>query len=237
MYAMKDQWNGDELFNADSRPLPRKRDFVYNELKRSLIMGEHSLGEELVALKIATTFGTSRQPVMDALRKLQLDGFVEIVPQVGVRVVRPSPAGTVDYYRIFGALEGIAAEMAAERRTASGLEILRNAVELSSRRVEEDPDLPVEEYLRLNRRVHRAIHFLAQAGDTLNIASTYWDRSDFLMAITSKLGPKQWFSTADHEHHAILDAIASGDSSNARELATQHLVSIGGFVAGKLAEL
>lgn len=237
MYAMNDQWNGDEPFSAESQPVPRKRDFVYNALKRSLVLGEHAPGEELVALKLATTFGTSRQPVMDALKKLQLEGFVEVVPQVGVRVVRPSPAGIVDYYRIFGALEGIAAEMAAERRTASGLEILRNAVEYSSRQVQEEPDLPVEEYLRLNRRVHGAIHFLAQAGDTLNIASTYWDRSDFLMAITSKSGPKQWFSTADHEHHAILDAIARGDSSSARELATEHLVSIGGFVAEKLAAL
>ncbi|ADX75086.1 transcriptional regulator (plasmid) [Pseudarthrobacter phenanthrenivorans Sphe3] len=237
MDAMKDRWNGDDLLSAESQSRSRKRDFVYDAIKRSLIMGEYSLGEELVALKIATTFGTSRQPVMDALRKLQLDGFVEVVPQVGVRVVRPSPAGTVDYYRIFGALEGIAAEMAAERRTASGLVILRNAVELSSRMVEEDPDLPMEEYLSLNRRVHRAIHFLAQPGDTLNIARTYWDRSDFLMAITSKLGPKQWFLSADHEHHAILDAIANGDGSSARELATQHLVSIGGFVAEKLTEL
>ena len=61
----------------------------------------------------------SRAPVSDAIRRLTVEGLLEVLPQVGCRVVRPVPAEVKDLYEIFGATEGVIARLAAERRSAA----------------------------------------------------------------------------------------------------------------------
>ena len=61
----------------------------------------------------------SRAPVSDAIRRLAVEGLLEILPQVGCRVVLPVPAEVKDLYEVFGATEGVIARLAAERRSAT----------------------------------------------------------------------------------------------------------------------
>jgi DNA-binding GntR family transcriptional regulator len=62
---------------------------AYDHIKRMLITGEVTRRDWFPIDKIAGTLKTSRQPVMDALRRLSTEGFVDIVPQVGCRPRNP----------------------------------------------------------------------------------------------------------------------------------------------------
>src|SRR4029079_8661472 len=64
---------------------------VYDQLKERLLEGRYTAGERLSTEALRTEFGVSKQPVMEALRRLAGDGLVEIVPQVGSRVATYSP--------------------------------------------------------------------------------------------------------------------------------------------------
>lgn len=70
-------------------PTPRARrlaETVYDEVKDAIIRGVLAPGEKVSVEELCTQFGVSRQPVMEAMRRLSGDWFVDIVPQVGCRV-------------------------------------------------------------------------------------------------------------------------------------------------------
>ena len=91
---------------------------VYDQLKERLLEGRYTAGERLSTEALRTEFGVSKQPVMEALRRLAGDGLIEVVPQVGSRVATYSPREVSDFFVMFGGFEGTIASIAALRRTA-----------------------------------------------------------------------------------------------------------------------
>ena len=90
---------------------------VYDLLKERLLEGEYQAGERLSVEALKAEFGVSKQPVMEALRRLSSEGLVEIIPQVGCRVPVYGSADVSDFFAIFGGMEGAVAGVAAQRCT------------------------------------------------------------------------------------------------------------------------
>jgi len=88
---------------------------IANEIERRMMVGEYKFGETLSATQLAQQFGTSRQPVSAALAHLRSSGFVEVLPQVGYRVVSPSATEISDFFVALAKLEAAAAAFAARR--------------------------------------------------------------------------------------------------------------------------
>ena len=97
---------------------------MYDQLKERLLEGRYEAGERVSAEVLRLEFGVSKQPVMEALRRLSGDGLMEIVPQVGSRVARYDLREVEDFYVVFGGFEGTIAGIAALRRTDEQLDIL-----------------------------------------------------------------------------------------------------------------
>src|SRR5580698_6003257 len=70
---------------------------VYDLLKERLLAGEFQAGERLSVESLKAEFAVSKQPVMDALRRLSSEGLVEIIPQVGCRVPAHGSADVTDF--------------------------------------------------------------------------------------------------------------------------------------------
>ena len=85
------------------------------ELERRLMIGTYRFGELLSIGQLATQFDASRQPVSMAISHLRGLGFVDVIPQVGCRVVSPSLAEIADFFFVLGKLEGAIASFAAAR--------------------------------------------------------------------------------------------------------------------------
>ena len=152
---------------------------VYDLLKGRLLEGEFQAGERLSVESLKAEFGVSKQPVMEALRRLSSEGLVEIIPQVGCRVPVYSGADVNDFFAIFGGMEGAVAGVAAQRCTDAQVDQLAT-VNGEIRRLIDEPDPAARSrgYLVLNRRFHGIIQDMARSAVVAEISRRMWDMSD-----------------------------------------------------------
>ena len=91
------------------------RDVVFNTLRQAIITGEFAPGERLMEIALANRLGVSRTPVREAIRKLELEGLVVMIPRKGAEVARITEKDLRDVLEVRCSLEELAAELAAER--------------------------------------------------------------------------------------------------------------------------
>ena len=204
----------------------RLNDTVYDRLKERLMEGRYAAGERLSAEALRLEFGVSKQPVMEALRRLSSDGLMEIVPQVGSRVARYDPREVEDFYVMFGGFEGTIAGIAALRRTADQLADLDAVSQrIDALRGDSDASARSHGYRVWNRRFHEVIHEMAHSRIMAETSRRMWDLSDFLINTSDVPQP---FSSALDDRHAdherIRDALQAGDQETARAEMENHIV-------------
>jgi DNA-binding GntR family transcriptional regulator len=204
----------------------RLNDAVYDQLKERLMEGRYAAGERVSAEALRIEFGVSKQPVMEALRRLSSDGLMEIVPQVGCRVSRYDLREVDDFYVMFGGFEGTIAGIAALRRTSEQLADLDDVSRrIDALRQETDAAVRSHGYRVWNRRFHDVIHEMAHSRIMAETSRRMWDMSDFLINTT---GVPQPLSSALDERHAdhegIRAALHAGDRAAARAEMERHIV-------------
>jgi DNA-binding GntR family transcriptional regulator len=204
----------------------RLNDAVYDQLKERLLEGRYEAGERVSAEALRLEFGVSKQPVMEALRRLSGDGLMEIVPQVGSRVARYDLREVEDFYVMFGGFEGTIAGIAALRRTDEQLAILDEVSQrIDALRRSADASARSHGYRIWNRRFHEVIHEMAHSRIMAETSRRMWDLSDFLINTT---GVPQPLSSALDERHAdhedIRDALHARDQATARSAMERHIV-------------
>jgi DNA-binding GntR family transcriptional regulator len=199
---------------------------LYDTLKARLLEGKYGAGEKIVVETVRQEFGVSKQPVMDALRRLSSDKLVEIIPQVGCQVSSYSTQEVEDFFTLFGGFEGTIAGVAALRRTDQQLLEL----DMISARVDallnsEDPAVRAHGYRIHNREFHAAIHTMAHSRIMAETSQRMWDLSDFLINTTGVVNPlSSALSERQHDHRRITDALRAQDADGAREAMEQHIV-------------
>lgn len=208
-----------------------KRDEVYGRIIERLITAQVRLGDRLLVKELASDLGVSRQPIMSALNRLEADGFVRIIPQVGCQVVNPSRSEIGDFYMMFERMEGLLAELAAARRTDQQLEELRA---MNRRILTIDFSAPAASrvYAGMNREFHQMIHVMARSPFIDERQRSNFNLSDFF--ITQFTGFRSFMQDAAQEHEEIIDAIAMQAPTRARAITEAHIGAIANIVlAGK----
>jgi DNA-binding GntR family transcriptional regulator len=217
------------------RGSPRLQDLAYGYLKGLLLSGGLDPGDQISSESVGRTLSISRAPVSDAIRRLTVEGMLEVLPQVGCRVVRPVAAEMADFYEIFGATEGVVARFAAERHSPREAdEFAHLCTELASRAtLPDDPDARFVELRRRNRRRYEKLHELARAPLSTRIGESFWDRSDFFIRLA--FGPRDLPDYVRTAHKAFVAAIVAGDGPTAEHETRRYLVRLGHDVADRLA--
>ena len=103
------------------------RDVVFNTLRRAILRGELVPGQRLMEIRLADQMGVSRTPVREAIRKLELEGLVVMVPRKGAEVAHISGKNLRDVLEVRRALEELAGELACERMSAEDFKNLEQA--------------------------------------------------------------------------------------------------------------
>ena len=156
----------------------RLAETVYEEVKDAIIRGHLSSGEKLSVDHLCSQFGVSRQPVMEAMRRLSGDWFVEIIPQVGCRVCDYTYDDCRDWIATFGATEANIAALAAARRTESDLEDLERV--WSTLHSSDVYDISA----RLAARdLHDVLLQMSHSQALARLSATMWDFGEFAMRI------------------------------------------------------
>ncbi len=198
---------------------------AYDHVKQMLVAGEMPENDWFPIDEIAKTLGTSRQPVMDALRRLSIEGFVEIVPQVGCRPHRPQLDEIRDFFRLFAEGEGLIAELAAKRADPEAVLAMRlvsaqiGALATQGGEAGNKGDL----YRKFNRQLHAEMRKAARSQVLAEIVESLGDRSDFFIACFKDEVFTPNLHVAHAEHEQIIDAIAVGNAREARAAMKRHI--------------
>src|SRR5262245_32416607 len=97
---------------------------AYTQIRAGLLGGVFAPGERLREEDLAQRTGVSRTPVREALRRLALEGFVDLQPGRGVQVVSWSDQDLDEIFSVRALLEGYGAAQAAQRATREHVEAL-----------------------------------------------------------------------------------------------------------------
>lgn len=93
------------------------RDVVFNTLREAILKGELRPGERLMEIHLANRLGVSRTPIREAIRMLELEGLVLMIPRKGAEVAGISEQGLRDVLEVRRSLEELAIELACQRMT------------------------------------------------------------------------------------------------------------------------
>ena len=99
------------------------RDVVFNTLRRAILKGELEPGERLMEIALANKLGVSRTPIREAIRKLELEGLVVMIPRKGAEVARITEKDLRDVLEVRTSLEKLAIELACDRITEDDIRI------------------------------------------------------------------------------------------------------------------
>jgi DNA-binding GntR family transcriptional regulator len=197
------------------KPRRALRHDVRDGLVRSILDGDYGPGDRLVEMHIAKAYGTSQGPVREALRELEMLGFVRSEPNRGTYVRDPWQRGMHELYQVRGALEELAARMATPRLCDDVSALQAEVDAMAEAAVRNDVHAAVEH----SECFHRLI--VEASGNQL--LYTVWSSLSItdhtaLTMVTLSLDIR----TLAESHQPIVDAIAAGDVELACVLSREH---------------
>jgi DNA-binding GntR family transcriptional regulator len=196
---------------------PRRalRHDVRDGIVRSILDGRYGPGDRLIEMHIAKEYGTSQGPVREALRELEMLGFVLSEPHRGTYVRDPWQQGMLELYDVRAALEEFAARLATPR-LRHDVSALQAEVDGMARAAAENDVHGVVEH---SEGFHRLI---VEASDN-KLLYTMWSSLSItdhtaLTMVTLSLD----MATVAESHQPIVDAIAAGDVELACRVSREH---------------
>ena len=103
------------------------RDVVFNTLRQAILTGELKPGERLMEIHLANKLGVSRTPIREAIRKLELEGLVTMIPRRGAEVAQITEKSMNDVLEVRRAMDALCVELACDRITPEELQELKKA--------------------------------------------------------------------------------------------------------------
>ena len=117
----------DEQLQIDMDEFLPLRDVVFNTLRRAILTGQLKPGERLMEVHLANKLGVSRTPIREAIRKLELEGLVIMIPRRGAEVARITEKSLKDVLEVRRALDALSVELACDRITEEDMKRLLQA--------------------------------------------------------------------------------------------------------------
>ncbi len=162
----------------------------------------------------------SRTPVREALRQLELEGLVQIVPNKGAYVTGITSKDVKDIYMIRSSLEGMCARLATEHITPEQLAEMEENVYIASFHASKGH---MEQMAELDSRFHNILY---EASGSKMLQNLLRDFHQYVIRIRRKtLSTKERGAASNEEHRQIMEAVKAGDSREAERLATCHMTN------------
>ncbi|ABZ83818.1 transcriptional regulator, gntr family [Heliomicrobium modesticaldum Ice1] len=197
------------------RPL---RDIVFENLREAIITGVLRPGERLMEIQLAEEMGVSRTPVREAIRKLELEGFVVMVPRKGAYVSNISVKDITDVFELRAALESLAAGLAAQRITEDETEQMERLLVKTMSCFEEDN---LNDLVETDIDFHDMVYRASRNQRLVQIINNL--REQLRRFRTTSLSHPGRMREAWEEHRKLVEAIADRNVPLAQSLAWEHI--------------
>ena len=197
---------------------------VFQRLREDILSGVYQENDELREVSIGEELGVSRTPVREALRQLELEGLVTIVPNKGAYVKGITKKDVHDIYKIRSLLEGLCAKWATEHITDQQIEELEEIVLLSEFHLKKQGQGKAKQVSDLDGKFHKVLYEASNSRILEHVLSDF--HKYVKMARTMSVGEKERAEKSIDEHRAILEAIRKKDANLAEQLANQHIMNV-----------
>lgn len=191
---------------------------VFHKIREGILSGKYAANEELKEKNIGDELGVSRTPVREALRQLELEGLVSIIPNKGAYVVGLSKKDIRDIYEMRSLLEGLCAKWAAVNVTEEQLNELEENIFLSEFHAGKQN---WEQMVELDNRFHEILYFASGSKELKHILTDYHQYVQRVRKVT--LAEAKRVQESTEEHKVIVEALKKHDPEKAEEAATIHI--------------
>lgn len=194
------------------------RDVVFNTLRQAILTGELKPGERLMEIHLANKLGVSRTPIREAIRKLELEGLVTMIPRRGAEVAQITEKSMSDVLEVRRALDALCVELACERITEEDLARLKQACDAFEEAVR---SRDIKKVARADVELHDIIvqatgnQRLVQLINNLS-EQMYRYRFEYIKDISQH-------QRLVEEHRRIYDSIVKKDKEAASQAAHVHI--------------
>ena len=194
------------------------REAVCETLREAIRKGILEPGERLMEVQLAEELGISRTPVREAIRKLEQEGYVIMMPRRGTYVSDISTNDVKEIFEIRSALESLATGLAARRIEPEELETLQNLlVEIEGYINKND----IEKIVETDIKFHGLLYKVSRNERLVNIINNLKEQLARFRTLSMSY-PGRLQETLE-EHSEMVEAIANGDVSAARDAAEHHM--------------
>jgi DNA-binding GntR family transcriptional regulator len=211
-------------------------------LREAIVSGTLAPGSWLRQERIAQEYGVSRTPVREALRSLQAQGMVEVVPNQGTRVAGPTLRDIREGYAVRAELEAYAAALAAELASDDQIERMRQAELLFAEGVEHQREKldgidGRPGWSQANDRFHEAV--IEASGNRRLAEMIHFLHDSFPRNLTwpTLHGNSHLLQENVDQHGAVLEAIVGHDALRAAAAMRTHVIRSGELIARRFERL
>lgn len=196
------------------------RDIVFLTLRQAILMGDLEPGERLLEVSLADRLGVSRTPVREAIRKLELEGLVLMLPRRGAEVAKISEKNLRDVLEVRRGLEELTMELAATRIADEQLQEMEDA-NIRFERVLGGNDLTA--IAEADEHFHELIYSSTGNERLVQVINNIKDqmyrfRLEYIKDKDKRMG------LAD-EHKLIVEALRKRDMNRAKNLIRDHIMN------------
>jgi DNA-binding GntR family transcriptional regulator len=205
-----------EQIRLDSyKPL---RELVCEHIREAIINGTFAPGERLMEIQMADEMGVSRTPVREAIRKLEMEGFVVMIPRRGTYVSNMSIRDINDVYEIRISLDTLAAGLAAERISDEELEELQRLLVKVGNAIEENDMAKVVE---ADIEFHDVLYKASRNERLRNIINNLREQITVIRGVSMRYPGR--LKDTQEEHRRLVESIAARNVEKSQEAARIHL--------------
>ncbi len=194
------------------------RDVVFNTLRQAIITGEFAPGERLMEIALANRLGVSRTPVREAIRKLELEGLVVMIPRKGAEVAKITEKDLRDVLEVRSSLEELAAELATERMNDEVKENLERALKEFEEAIESDDNAAIADS---DVDFHDVIFEATGNARLIQIINNL--REQMYRYRLEYVKDTEYHTVLLNEHRELAKAMFAGKKEEARKIMKRHI--------------
>ena len=194
------------------------RDVVFNTLRQAILKGELEPGERLMEIQLAERLGVSRTPTREAIRKLELEGLVLMIPRKGAEVAKISARSLRDVLEVRRALEELAIELACQRMTEEDLGELQKAQDEFKKAIADGDAMRIAE---TDEHYHDVIYSGTQNAKLIQMLNNLREQMYRYRLEYIKDADKRKILILEHER--VLKAIRDRKVAEAKEAMREHI--------------
>jgi len=198
-----------------------QREYAYDNIRDSITYGELRPGERLTEERLCKLFEIGRTPLREALSQLQIEGYLDLIPNKGVTVTKISVSDLKEIYDILAILEGYATELATDNLNAEDKKQIGSLhKELKKASAAND----YETWTDKNQIFHECLARCSGNNHLYKLILSQRRRIYRYRLITSAIrgSIQDYFQS----HEEILDAICKGEKKRAGRLMQKHMFKV-----------